>query len=72
MIDFRRRRDLPRRAEAKAVLETPEPTLSDVLRDPIVRSRMAADNIRIRDILDLAIGFRSIPADGKHAPAPIA
>lgn len=60
MIDFRRGRDLVRGAEPKALPKVVEPSLREVLRDPIVRSRMAADHVRIRDILDLAIGFRNI------------
>jgi hypothetical protein len=48
------------------MFETAEPSLNEVLRDPIIRSRMAADSVRIRDILDLAFEFRNSKAEKKR------
>ena len=66
MFNFRRGRKLLRDAKPRALAETAEPSLRELLRDPIIRSRMAADSIRIRDILDLAIAFRNSTADRKR------
>lgn len=78
MVYFRRGRDRSRSIKPDLVASAPhavpartEPSLREVLRDPIIRSRMAADSVQIREILELAVAYREMETARKLLPVRV-